>query len=71
MYEYAVVKLGSSSGKNTELLNKKATEGWELVSTSPVSRLSQQNGNMVTDIQAFLRRPVTKESHKSGQLISE
>lgn len=62
MWEYTVVKLGSNSNKNTDILNKKSAEGWELVSTSPVSRLSTQNGNMVTDIQAFLRRKTDKSN---------
>lgn len=64
-YEYNVVKLGSNSSKNADLLNKKSSEGWELVSTSPVTRMSQSNGNMVTDIQAFLKRK------KTNRVISE
>jgi len=73
MFEYEVIKLGSSSGKNQDMLNKKAEEGWELVSTSPVTRnvkTGDMAGQVVTDIQAFLKRPAKELSKSGSQLIN-
>lgn len=64
-YEYKVLKLGSSSGKNENMINKQSEDGWELFSTVPMPRLAN-SGIVVNDIQAFFRRKkkTTKKAAK-------
>jgi len=73
MFEYEVIRLGSNNIKNKEMLNKKAEDGWELVSTSPVSRqvkTGEMMGQVVTDIQAFLRKPTKGLSKSNSDVIN-
>lgn len=67
-YEYLVLKLGSSAQKNEDVLNRRATEDWELVGTASVSKIGQ-NAQLINDIQAFLRREVPEKSSEPNTII--
>lgn len=70
MYEYSVVRLGSSPTKNQDMLNKKSAQGWELVTAATVSKQSNATGAYVNEIQAILRKEIIVSDEKKDQLIT-
>lgn len=65
MKEYATLKMTTNHKHNTEFLNKKASEGWRLITVVPIVK----NVGEEPTLHAYMERD--KPEPSGGQLITE
>jgi hypothetical protein len=60
MIEYVALKLSDSHIKNTNFLNEKAKEGWELISVVSIPQAMQDNPS----VHAYMKKEIKKTKNK-------